>query len=129
LVTQVTHGKILYKKIKKFDSKVQLLTGEVNCDLRTKLIKQMKNGDLNIIIGTSLADEGLDIPILDTLILAGGGKSSVKALQRVGRILRLHQDKNNPIVIDFNDNAKFLLSHSRKRWSIYKTEEEFKIVY
>lgn len=129
LVTQVTHGKALYNKIKKFDSKVQLLTGEVDTDLRTKLIKQMKNGELNIIIGTSLADEGLDIPILDTLILAGGGKSSVKALQRVGRILRLHQDKKNPIVIDFNDNAKFLLSHSRKRWSIYKTEEEFKIAH
>lgn len=125
LVTQVNHGKIIYNFLKKIDQKTELLTGEVNYELRSKLIKKMKSGDLNFIIATSLADEGLDIPILDTLILAGGGKSGVKVLQRVGRIIRLHKEKNNPIVIDFNDNAKFLFGHTQKRLSIYKSEKEF----
>ena len=128
LVTQVKHGKILYEMIKKVDPKVQLLIGEVDFKTRTDLIQQMKDGKLHTIIGTSLADEGLDIPILDTLILAGGGKSSVRALQRIGRIIRLHPDKKNPLVIDLVDNARFLNNHARKRIYIYKLEKKYILI-
>jgi len=128
LVTQVKHGKILRDLIREHDDKVELLTGEVDFEIRTALIEKMKKGKLHTIIGTSLADEGLDIPIIDTLILAGGGKSSVRALQRIGRVLRIHPEKQQPIVIDFYDYVRFLLGHSKKRLAIYKTEESFKIV-
>jgi superfamily II DNA or RNA helicase len=125
LVTQVNHGKILYNLIKKIDPKVQLLIGEVDFKVRVELIRKMREGKLHTLIGTNLADEGLDIPILDTLILAGGGKSSVRALQRIGRIIRLHPKKQNPIVIDLVDNPRFLYNHAKKRINIYKLEKNY----
>lgn len=44
-----------------------------------------------VLIATTLADEGLDVPTLNTVILAGGGKSSTRMLQRIGRAIRLHE--------------------------------------
>lgn len=128
LITHIKQGKILFDLIKEHDPNVKLLTGEVDSKLRTQLIQDMKDGLLHTIIGTSLADEGLDIPIIDTMILGGGGKSAVRALQRIGRVLRIHPTKQKPVIIDFYDNVKFLLGHSKKRLSIYKTEKAFRIV-
>ena len=47
-----------------------------------------------------LAAEGLDIPDLDTLVMASP-RSNIE--QSVGRILRVHDDKKAPIVLDFVD--------------------------
>ena len=61
------------------------------------------------------------------MILAGSGKSSTRALQRVGRTLRPYKDKTEATVIDFEDHCKYMLGHSRKRKKIYQTEPEFNI--
>ena len=86
----------------------------------------MRNHEIEIIIGTALADEGLDIPSLDSVILAGAGKSKSRALQRIGRTMRPHGDKEKAIVIDFYDRGlKYLAKHSRARIKIYQSEPEF----
>lgn len=57
--------------------------------------------DCEVIIGSyAMAQEGLDIPHLDTLLLATP-KTSVT--QSVGRILRDAPDKKDPVVLDFVD--------------------------
>jgi len=107
---------------------VELITGEVDIKKRTELLDSMRYGDLRIIIATSLADEGLDIPRLDALITAGAGKSNTRILQRVGRVLRLFQGKQDPIIVDFYDNVKYMQGQTLKRIQIYKSESEFKLV-
>jgi superfamily II DNA or RNA helicase len=59
------------------------------------------------------------------LVLLGSGKSSTRALQRIGRVLRPYPGKTHASVIDFTDNAKFLYDHSLARQRIYETETEF----
>jgi len=87
-----------------------------------------------ILAHNSIFDEGINVKSLDTLILAGSGKSSTRALQRIGRILRPYEDENgnnlkqNAIVIDFYDDCKYLKNHSNKRKKIYRTENEFEII-
>jgi len=127
-VNQIKHGKILADMMHKDMTKMELLTGEVSLSDRTELIKQMRSGKLNMIIGTTLCDEGLDIPIVDGLILGGAGKSNVRIPQRIGRTLRLHPDKKDPIIIDFYDNIKFLKGQCRQRMNIYASEPEFKVI-
>lgn len=124
-VSQVKHGKILQQMIKDEGINSELIIGEVKATKREELIEKVKSNKLKIIIGTSLADEGLDIPILDTLILGGSGRSNIRALQRIGRTLRLYPNKTKAIVIDFDDKVPFLQKHSRIRKSIYRKEEEF----
>ena len=85
----------------------------------------MKEKDLEessrkqIIVGTfSQAHEGLDIPVLDTILLATP-KSDIK--QAVGRILReTTGKKNSPLVIDVKDKWGMLPSMYYKRRKTYK---------
>ena len=126
LVVRVNHGESL-KKIMKDDCRVGYLDGQKSTKERLQTIQDMKNGDIDIIIASKIFDQGVDIPELDALVLAGSGKSTGRALQRIGRVIRKRDGKTKAIVVDFMDNAKFLRDHSEVRMSVYKTEPEFKI--
>lgn len=126
LVVRVNHGESL-KKVMKEDCRVGYLDGQKSTKERMQTIADMKNGDIDIIIASKIFDQGVDIPELDALILAGSGKSTGRALQRIGRVIRKRDGKTKAIVVDFMDNAKFLRDHSEVRMSVYKTEPEFKI--
>jgi len=91
------------------------------------VLDALRDGSQKVVIATTLADEGLDIPGLDVLILAGGGKSETRALQRIGRALRKTEEKTGAIVVDFLDEARFLEDHSQRRLEIYRTEALFDI--
>ena len=70
---------------------------------------------------------------MDTLILAGGGKSSTRAFQRIGRVIRLFTDpetgkpKERAVVFDFQDYTPMLRRHSRVREQLYRTEDKWDI--
>ena len=108
-----------------------------HCELLHELIKNempdftsglymggMKQDKLNesekcdIILATfSLAHEGLDIPTLDTLILA---TPKTDIVQSCGRILReTTGKKNNPLIIDILDTFASLPSQANKRKKYY----------
>jgi len=78
-------------------------------------------------VASVVYDQGVDLPMLDSLILAGSGKSSGRALQRLGRVIRPYPGKKDAVVVDFIDNAKYLLNHTAARIDIYRTEAGFKI--
>ena len=114
-------------------SNVEFLSGKDN-PLKREAVKQgVKDGFVKILIGSTIADEGLDVPNLDTLILLGGGKSSTRVFQRIGRVLRLYtnsktgEEKKKAIVFDFQDYTPMLRRHSRKREKLYRTEELWEI--
>jgi superfamily II DNA or RNA helicase len=101
---------------------VELLSGNDDTLRRAAVFKAVKEGICRCLIASTIADEGLDLPILDTLILAGGGKSSTRAFQRVGRVIRLFEGKEKAIVFDFIDYTPMLRRHSRARQKYYQTE-------
>lgn len=101
------------------------LYGKTSKKKRKEHLALMRENRSRITIASVIFDEGIDCKPLDTLILAGGGKSPTRALQRIGRILRLFKGKTDAIVVDFMDNCQYLQSHSKKREKIYKSEDEF----
>jgi len=115
LVQRVAHGELLASKV----AGSLFLSGSV------------KERDLDfsvhpVIIATSIFDEGIDLPFVDVLVIAAGGKSSVRLVQRVGRVLRLFPGKGNAIICDFVDEAKYLKAHYLKRRAILG--EDFEVV-
>ena len=73
----------------------------------------------HIIVATySMAQEGLDIPVLDTLIMTTPHSDVTQA---VGRIMRETPGKvNAPLIIDIVDRWSVFNSMFRKRCVIYK---------
>lgn len=74
------------------------------------------------LLGTySLLSTGVDVPSLDTLIIAGDLKSDVLTEQSAGRILRLFDGKQNPKIIDIQDYGNPILKRqSGEREKFYE---------
>lgn len=124
LVKQIKHGEYLESIIKNS----VFIHGSCSSKDRQSHIESMRDTESNVItIASSIFDEGIDVKPLDALVLAGGGKSQTRALQRIGRVIRPYKDKKNAIVIDFFDDMKYMRNHSKKRIKMYKTEKLFKI--
>jgi superfamily II DNA or RNA helicase len=97
---------------------------------RKEVLQRMKTKELMCIIGTSLLDEGVDVPSATAGIFAGGGKSSTRELQRVGRFIRRDKDDPNKtcaFIEEFFDHTKWLMNHAKLRRKILETEPQFEI--
>jgi superfamily II DNA or RNA helicase len=88
---------------------------------RREAMEEFKAGNIRTMIATSLADEGLDLPNVHTLVMVSGGRSAQKTIQRASRALRRAPGKDTAIIHDFKDTFHPLaLSHSKKRVKCYK---------
>ena len=97
---------------------------------RKEFMDAMRERKLMCIIGTSLMDEGVDVPAAGAGIFAGGGKSSTRELQRVGRFIRpdpADPDKKCAYIEEFYDHSKWLRNHAKLRRKILETEPAFEI--
>ena len=108
---------------------IEFLSGKDDAMKRKAVIQAAKEGFVDVLIGSTIADEGLDIPRLDCLILGGGGRSSTRAFQRIGRVLRLYPGKTRGIVFDFEDATPMLRKHSDIRKKLYRTEPKWELKY
>ncbi|HJX04256.1 MAG TPA: DEAD/DEAH box helicase [Thermoplasmata archaeon] len=58
-----------------------------------EIIEKFKNGDFNILVSTSIAEEGLDIPSTDLVVFYEPVPSEIRTIQRRGRTGRTHAGK------------------------------------
>jgi len=124
LVKLLEHGRILERLI----PGSVFISGQDTSEKREEVMNGIRSKELKAVIATKIYDEGVDIPSIDVLIVAAGGTSKVKAIQRVGRALRKSEGKDETEIIDFVDIfQKTLLKHSRERRKMYDTEPEFDI--
>ena len=71
---------------------------------REQAIEDMRTGDKRYLFATySLAKEGLDIPRLDRLYLVTPQKDYAVIVQSVGRVARVFDGKEQPMVYDYVD--------------------------
>ena len=119
LVNQIKHGKILKELI----PGAVFVTGSDTTEYRQNVLDIMRKQS-GIFIATPIFDEGVDVPSVDTVILAGGGRSHVKLLQRIGRGMRKKSGNNRLLIVDFiDDTNKYLLKHSEDRIELYYDEK------
>lgn len=88
---------------------------------REKAIEDMRTGKKKYLFATySLAKEGLDIPCLERLFLTTPQKDYAVVTQSIGRIARVCEGKNSPIVYDFVDDIRYLVKSYKARCRTYK---------
>jgi superfamily II DNA or RNA helicase len=128
LVTQIKHGDALQEAMTALGMPAVFISGKSSMKKRRQSIEDMRNGKIQLMIASTIADVGLDIPRLQCIVEAGAGKSSVTALQRLGRIMRIFDDKDECYFITYRDTAPHIKDHIDKKISIWRTESEFNIV-
>lgn len=126
LFNNIKHGKLLYDLFEEHMD-CALLDGSDSMEERNEVKQNLMNGKLKCIIASRIFDIGIDLPSLSGLVLACGGKSTVRALQRIGRVIRKFPGKKFAAIIDFVDQAPFLENHSKIRYKIYKSEDGFDV--
>lgn len=88
--------------------------------LNQKQQKQMLNdfseGKINILVATSIAEEGLDIPEVNAVIFYEPIPSAIRAIQRAGRTARLKKGKLIILITKgTRDESFYYVSRSRER--------------
>jgi superfamily II DNA or RNA helicase len=118
LVNKIAHGEILADTIG-----VPFLSGQSSADVRKDAIEKLKAGKLPGVVASTIWDEGIDIANIKTVILAGGGKSEIKNLQRLGRGLRIANGKQQLQLVDFIDQSPYILAnHSKIRRKLWESQ-------
>ena len=125
LFKEIEHGNRLYKSFVEKGIHCYLLNGKLSSDKRKAAVDEVMEGRCKLLLASSIFDIGVDIPNLSGLVLAGSGKSSIRAIQRIGRVIRPYKDKTMAAILEFDDKAKYLREHSEFRIKIYKSEPGF----
>ena len=95
------------------------LVGSLSKKKRAELLKDADDRKLLVITATTIADEGLDLPKLDTVVLTTPTKAMGRVQQRIGRVMRRFPGKRKPLVIDCIDDVGALKGLARKRFKLY----------
>lgn len=127
LVQQKKHGGLIQELIEAGGASCAFIFGENNQDERKEALRDLGNGKLDVLIGSTILDVGVDVPALGAVINGGGGKAEVGFRQRIGRGLREKKTgDNNCFFMDFQDQGnRILKSHADTRLEIVASTPGF----
>ncbi|CAJ31578.1 putative helicase [Betalipothrixvirus pozzuoliense] len=121
IVRRISTAKKLSEMLNENGISSDFVTSMTKLEERMRKIENLKNGKIQTLIATSLADEGLDIPNLRLIVLLSQGKSRIKLVQRVGRVMRPAKDKEKGIILDIAyDHQIFQRQFSQRYNFIFK---------
>jgi superfamily II DNA or RNA helicase len=117
---RVEHCEVLAGALRSTGLTAAALTGAVAREQRKALLDDARDGRLHVLVATSLADEGLDLPRLSRVFLAFPGRSRGRTIQRLGRLMRPHPSKHSAVLFDFVDRqVPILRRHHLERRKLY----------
>jgi superfamily II DNA or RNA helicase len=82
---------------------IEILTRNIPKRKRLEIITKARNKQVDILLTTQLAREGLDLPHLDRLFLVTPKRAGNAVEQEIGRIKRPCQNKHDAVIFDFWD--------------------------
>jgi superfamily II DNA or RNA helicase len=98
-----------------------LAYGAIHSRDRFAAVKEMNAGEVNLILASSVFKKGIDLSRLNVIIDAAAKKSNEDAIQKFGRGVRKHVEKNGLIYFDIADSGNRFERASKKRRSAFKS--------
>lgn len=124
IVNSIEHGELISKELDSLNADYDFIQGKDDTDARNAVLERVKNGSLKIVIGTKILDAGIDLPNISIYIECSGGKSYITLLQRIGRSLRVMEDKKDVYIFDLWDRTTSgpLYKHGKERLKYYREQ-------
>lgn len=130
LVSTIEWSRLILKKLHEIGSSAvasygggifEIYNGCEFINLGSDTLDKFSRGEFMILVGTTHLYEGVDIPNLDSIILAYGGKGERMQIQGLGRVLRKTKSGNMAYIVDFTDLQDVVLrKHSKLRMERYR---------
>lgn len=104
LVQHTAHGDLLKSMLTLAGLRVRFISGECDHATRKAALQELATKHIDVLIGTTILDVGVDVPATGMIILTGAGKAEVALRQRIGRGLRAKKSGPNvAFIVDFED--------------------------
>ena len=97
----VDHARYMARVFREAGVSAEAVWAETHADERSKALRDLADGKLNVLFAVDLFNEGVDVPSVDTLMLLRPTDSPTLFIQQIGRGLRLHPGKSSCTVLDF----------------------------
>lgn len=110
LSLRVNHCDMLAESLKNYGVNAVSFTSKTKG--RSRVLDDFRSGKVSVVVATTLADEALDVPEADTLLLTMPQRAQGRTIQRVGRVIRVCEGKHDPVVFDFVDRNRV----ARQQW-------------
>lgn len=120
IVDKIRHGYILQIMFEEKNINCPFVQGIENSDFRSRIKQDLKSKKIMVAIATRVWKEGINIPSLNHIILASGGKDEKSIRQAMGRGLRISAGKTEIHLTDFMDGGRYLAEHSIERFRVYR---------
>jgi superfamily II DNA or RNA helicase len=138
-VNEVAHGKALEQMLRAKGTNVEFVWGKHHTSVRAAAIQRLVLGETDVLICNVIFQEGIDVPELQSVVVAQGGQSVISVLQRLGRGMRKRSrdgaiTKETFRVYDFKDvgcgckepsrhrSCRWLEKHTRARFAAYRSQ-------
>lgn len=97
----VAHAQYMTAKLNAAGIKAVSVVGTTPVDERRRAPEMLARGEIAAIVTCDLYNEGVDLPLVDTLLLLRPTQSPVLFQQQIGRGLRLANGKESCLILDF----------------------------
>ena len=120
---EIEKAEILKKLLHDRGHSVGIYHSQLGMDKRRDNLLQFRRGMLEVLVCCRALDEGVDVPESDVAIIAASTSSSRQRIQRIGRVIRVHKDKEKAKVYTIyitNREEEFLRGEEARLSSILK---------
>ena len=127
----INHCENLYSYLNEKLAKYKLTIARVHVNTkdkeRKKIISDFREGNIDILISTTIVARGKNFPLLRYMINAASMDSQEKSIQFLGRLVRTHTSKNRVYLDDIQYQGPYLQRHGNHR-RIYYQKEKLKVI-
>lgn len=118
-VRRIKHGERIVEDLSSHDVPAIFLQGKDTTKRRKEVLSKFEKGDKFVLVST-LIKEGVDLPTMSAIVLAGGGKSGTALIQVVGRALRPKKG-TRAVIVDVEDHGKYMHKHFKRRMRVMRS--------
>lgn len=102
-VNGIQHGVALAKYFREDGLTAEFVSGSASIETRKQACQDLAHGNIDVLVATTIFNEGVDVPEIRSVVLASGGKSPIATLQRLGRGARIAEGKQGFELWDIAD--------------------------